>query len=1800
MSSRLFRAGLLALSISAILLSCSTPGFFKLSRTNFGLIVDPFQNLEFEFSAALAPDSLIDKVDTTAYITFEPALKGVYKWASPEKLVFMPSAPFAPNTDYKAVVTKQVGRFSDLKPDESIKPIEFHTPYLTLERSNAYWGINEADKNQIQLKVSMQFNYAVNIDEIRQKLAVALKEQPKTFDISEVTEANQITIAIPASVNEKLDGNINLTLKKGFRCIGSEREIPSDEVYSTPVPPRDALNISDVSADFVDAEGVITFYTTQPVVEKGLKGLIKVNPHVDFQASTAGNGFNITGAFADGQSYEVWVSGKLKGVFGPALEVDFQQAVTFGSLKPYIAFSDQNSLYLTPKGAGNLGLSIINIPKVKITVFKVFENNIQHYLRNGKEWDWYYDEDEYYDSYNYRIDENFGQKISSREIDTRTLPRQGNLKLLNLNPADLQLTSELKGIYLIRAESTEKTWLSDVQLVAVSDIGLIVKEGNDEVFVAARSISTAQPMEGVSIRFFSSNNQLMHQAVTGSDGTLVFKDISKIAPGFKIAMLSARKGDDFNVLLYDRSYVETSRFDIGGKRTAGMISDVFVYGDRNLYRPGDSVFSNIIVRSFAWDVIKDIPVKFRVITPDGKDLLVRRSQLGREGSAQIAFHLPEASLTGSYTLEVLSGNDVMMGSRRFSVEDFMPDRIKVNVKPNKNSFKPGEVIALAIKADNLFGTPAANRKVENELRISRKSFYPSQYRNFNFDIKTSADVYFENQLSEGSTDANGMFAQEFVLPDFMNIGILEAKTFTTVFDENGRPVNRLTKAEILTQEAMLGIQRTPGWVSTKRPQKISLIALSPQEKPVNAKARIEVVQIRWENVLERNYGQTRYRSQKKEVAVYSREASIPASGYNFQYTPPVSGEYEIRVSLPGSSNYVASWFYAYGSSDFSTSSFYVNREGEVGIEADKETYKPGETAGILFKTPFEGELLVTIEQDKILEHYTLKADASGATLKLKITESHLPNIYVSATLIRKADGSGLPLTVGHGVASITVEKPDNKLNVNIENPERIRSKTTQKIKVKTSPGAEVTLAVVDEGILQITSYTSPDPYAWFYGKRALEVKSYDIFDELFPELSIKRSSSGGDMGFDMGSRLNPLTTKRVKLLSLWSGIKKANSSGEVVFDANIPAFSGAVRIMAVAYKGSLFGSSEKEMKVADPLIISSSLPRFLSPGDKAEVIITLTNTTSKAVTTTLKATTKGPVKASGVSGTKVNIPANSEIQTSFDLEALQPGKAEINLMAAQGGETFSEETNISVRPAAALEKTSISGVLNAGAKTSLTNSNDYLEGTKKSRILITRSPAAKFAGELSELVNYPHGCMEQTISAAFPQIYFADLAKMLKQDSKAAQSNTTENVNAAIMKISAYQQYNGGLVTWPSGGEVHWWNTAYAANFLYEANQAGFAVNQNVIDNLIRFLTEKVKQKETTEYFYMSDGGNSWKRVNQPYRETFYSLYVLALYGKQHMPTMNYYKARANELSLDSRYLLACTYALTGDKKSFTALLPANWDKSHEPMRMTGGSFSSPVRDKAIALYTLLNADPDNKQIAMLSRQLGEMLNKRNYLSTQERAFALLALGKLAGKATEGKITAEIEVNGKKIGTFSDKDFIADINGDKVTIKTSGTGNLYYYLETEGVPENNSSRNEDQVLMVRRKFFDRNGKTVNVAELNRNDLVVVEVSLSTTDNSFVENVVITDILPACFETENTRLTVNRDLPWAIEKAVPEHTDYRDDRVNIFTSANGQIKKFYYMVRVTGKGTYLQGPVSAEAMYNGMYYSYSGSNKILVR
>jgi len=1800
--------------VAVFFLACNRNSV-KLDYTNAKGEVSQLGNLVFRFSNSLVKDSLLNQWDSTQYISFEPSIKGRFRWESPDELVFSPSKQLMAATSYKAKIGREVLRYSKYGTVKNGDEINFHTPALTLDNAQVIWVLQDEQSRVAVPQVDLYFNYRIDPNALKDKLKIEVDGKPTQYSLQTLSPDNKISVRINGLARtEDKNYDAKISIDKGL--VPEDGTNATNEALSSSlsIPSPYVLTIQNVESEHDGTDGVVTVTTSQQLTGENLSSFIKFQPQIKYTTELTDNGFMIrSSSFDVEKSYALTITQGLRGKIGGVLKEEFNGSVAFGELEANIAFTNSKAVYLSRQGGKNIEVRITNVPKVKIVISKIYESNLllsSRYGYNPRETNGS-GNDEADDEYGYDYDyasnageATTGDVIYEKEVDTRSLPKSGAGRILNLSQFEDRLP-DFKGIYHVMIRSTKDYWVRDSRFISLSDIGLIAKQGEDKIFVFANSIKTTDAVDGVNISLYANNNQLIGTGATNADGVAEIIYTKKDFSGFKPAMIIAKTADDFNYLPFNNTSVNTSRFDVGGKRNNTTGLDAFIYEERDIYRPGEKINFSVIIRDRQWKSPGDIPLKLKFLLPNGKELKSFRKNLNEEGSLEGSIPLDISAITGSYSLEVYTSNDILLGSKNFMVEEFVPDRIKVNTKTDKEFLKPGESTSLDISAQNFFGPPAANRNYECEIQVKQKYFSSEKFSDYDFSL-ANPNTTIEKQVKEGKTNANGHATESFTLDKmYANNGLLQANFYTTVFDETGRPVSRASTVSLVTQDVFFGIRED--WFyyyALNQPVKFQLAAVNKDGNAVNATAKVQVIKHEYKTVLAKSGSYFRYESQKEDKLMIENQVSV-GNNSAYSYVPRSPGDYELRVYHPGANAYVSRSFYSYGNWSWGdNSSFEVNNEGHVDIELDKKSYYSGETVKALFKTPFSGRMLVTTETDHVLSYQYVNVDKRTASVELKMSGEDVPNAYISATLIKPHDVSDIPLTVAHGFMNVKVEEKSRNMPVEINAQRSVRSRTHQRVKVKAAPGSLVTLAAVDNGVLQVSDFKTPDPYNYFYQKKALQVDAFDLYPLLFPEVRAKLSSTGGDGELEMKKRVNPMPAKRIKILSYWSGIAKTNGGGEANFEFDIPQFSGEVRLMAVAYKDQSFGSAENTMTVADPIVISTALPRFLSPGDTVTVAVTLSNTTSKPTSVTANLKVSGPLKIIGGSNQSVSLSANSEGRALFRVVA-DPALAVAKISVAVNGlgEKFTDETEISVRPPSTLQKMSGSGSIAGGSTQQVTiNTSDFIPGSINYQLVISRSPALELTDHLRYLVEYPYGCTEQTVSAAFPQLYYGDLADLVGLNQSRSLSgqnklNANTNIIEAIRKIKMRQLYNGAVTLWDNEDREDWWATIYAAHFLLEARKAGFDVDNSLIETMLSYIATRLKSRELILYYY----NRNQNRKIAP-KEVAYGLYVLALAGRSNISAMNYYKSTPGVLALDSKYLLASAYAIAGDKTSFSAMLPTSFT-GEESVAQTGGSYYSDIRDEAIALNALIDVDPANSQIGTMAKHVSDKLKNRYWLSTQERAFAFLALGKLARSANRSDVTAEIKVNGKAIAKVSNgqwKGEASAMKGSNIQIEAQGNGRLYYYWQSEGISASGKYKEEDSYIKVRRRFYDRFGTPITGNTFKQNDLVIVGISLENAYTTQVDNIVITDLLPAGFEIENPRTKEIPGMDWIKNMDEPTALDVRDDRIHFFVDLRFyRPQMYYYAVRAVSPGIYKMGPVSADAMYNGEYHSYNGAGVVKV-
>lgn len=1798
MRNKLF--ALIPIAIGIIFFSACNRRVVNLDYTNAKGDVPQLGNLVFRFDKALVKDSLLNQWDSTEYIEFEPKISGRFRWEHPDELVFSPSRQLPPATTFKARFKDDLLQYTRYDKLANTDKVSFSTPELKLDNSHVTWILQDDRSTSAVPQVDLYFNYSVNPGTVKEKMKLEIAGKPVSYNIQTLSNDNKISVRVIGLKPEDKDLESDVIVEKGLVPEGGVNGTKENIESKLFIPSPFNLSINEVSAEHNGSSGTVYVRTSQQMIMDDISSYVRFTPAVKYNIEQTDDGFAITSEKFDvSKTYLLTLNKGLRGRIGGTLREQYDNNVAFGELEPSISFGNTKAVYLAGKGNENIEMRITNVPKVKIIISKIYESNLltaQQFGFSPKDspGDGY--GGDYYDEAS-NGDISMGDVIYEKEIETRFLPKYGNSRLFKLNVEDR--LADFKGIYHIKVRSSDDYWISDSRFISKSDIGLIAKEGKDKIFVFANSLKTTGSVNGVNLTVYGNNNQVLGIGTTNADGVAEVVYTKKEFAGFRPAMIIAKTAEDFNYLPFNSTRVNTSRFQVGGKRSNSTGLDAFIYTERDIYRPGEKVNFSVILRDKQWQSPGELPVKMKFLLPNGKELKSFRKTLNAEGSLADDIDISTAAITGNYSLEVYTSNDVLLVTKNFNIEEFVPDRIKVTVKLDKPSLLPGQSAELSVNAVNFFGPPAAGRKYETEIQIRQKSFNPKKYNQYNFSL-ANQNSFFDKRVKEGTTDANGNATESYSVPDaYLNMGMLQANFYATVFDETGRPVSRNAMADIYTQQTFLGVADDGYWYyPLNQTVRFPIIALDKNEKVVNgAQATVKIIKHEYRTVLTRNGSYFRYDSQQDDKLISQQIITLHGENAAYSFVPRTPGSYEIRISSPGAATYVSKKFYSYGSWGGSNSSFEVNNEGNIDIELDKSSYLAGENARVLFKTPFSGRMLVTLENDKMVSYQYVNVDKRSASIDLKFSADYLPNVYVTATLIKPHEVSEIPLTVALGFQNIKVEEKNRKMTVAIMAQKTVRSRTHQKVTVKAAPNSFVTLAVVDNGVLQISDFKTPDPYNHFYATKALEVNGYNLYPLLFPELRTMISSTGGDGEASMNKRVNPMPAKRIKVVSYWSGIVKADGSGEAGFEFDIPQFSGQLRLMAVAYKQNAFGNAESTITVADPLVLSTALPRFLSPKDTVTVPVIITNTTSRSTTATATLKLIGPLQIVGEKQQSVSLPPNSENRVGFRVLATPGvGIGKITIEVNGLGEKFVEETEISVRPASPLQVLTGSGsIANASSQKITIPTSDFLPGSSEYQLVVSRSPALELGRQLRYLVQYPYGCTEQIISAAFPQLYYADLAEQMQLHG-AGGSGAYLNVLEAIRKIRLRQLYNGALTLWDGEGTEHWWSSIYAGHFLIEAQKAGFEVDRSLLDGIMAYINNRLKRKETILYYY-----NQKQQKKIVPKEVAYSLYVLSLAGKANVSSMNYYKANPAILSLDSRYLISVSYAIAGDKTRYKELLPASFS-GEVSVPQTGGSFYSDIRDEAISLNALIDVDPGNSQIPAMAQHVADKLKQRTWYNTQECSFSFMALGKLAKAANKATISGDIKVNGKSVGKANGNTVrltAKQMGGRNIEIVTTGSGRLYYYWQSEGISAGGNYKEEDNYIRVRKKFYDRYGRIITGSTFNQNDMIIVQISLENSYDSNVDNIVISDLLPAGFEIENPRTKEIPGMDWIKDASTPTALDVRDDRINLFVDLKNNRQTYYYAVRAVSPGVYRMGPVAAEAMYNGEYHSYHGAGVVKV-
>lgn len=1770
------------------------------SMTPEGEKVPQWVDFTFTFSEPVIDNSLINEELPKRAVHFTPTVKGTARWIARDTIRYFLESPLAPSASYTVELSPKLRQNSlgfVITGDRkfNIATEQFHIRSESLEFKYT--------KTHAKVDGKISFNYPVNIADLRANMSIHLQEdveipytlQPQNGIAREVKIATE---EIPRLLG---DQNLKVNIEKGFKCTGGKIGLEDAYVKNMTLTGHGTLGVTyaNVQEDSGRPHIALRFSSRIPV--DTVEPYISIKPEIDTQIITRYGEIEIHGDFKRRKQYVITVDEGLTAPDGTVLRKKYTRRLSIPDVPAQLRFIG-NGFFLTREQNMNIGLATTNIDKAHLQIEKIFSNNLIYVSRVGNWRYWAQD---------------LSKPIHSESLDITSKLNEEVKTTINL---EQYLNESNVGIFKVTARDRYKSWVRATQWVLLTDLGIIAKRSGDELWIWVNSLSNLQPIPHATVKLISDNNQTLLSGKTNWEGLVKFTSVDEKIKDFIPFLITVEKGEDLSFVQLNRHQLSTGDFNVGGPPYLENGYEAFIYTSRGVYRPGEKVDFAAVVRGKQNVTPPSLPTHIEIVAPDGRIVHELHKNTDRSGGCDMSVTIAPHAQTGTYIAKMnIAGREI--GRSQFQIEEFMPDSMKVTVNADRTAYELGAEVTMDVSAVSLYGPPAADRKITAAYTIEAVPFVPNEiWRSYHFASTNS----FERQrttLQESKTGADGKAQYKFKLPKTLKApsqlnGVLTA----TVSEPGGRAVTDTHRVIIHPYSHYVGIKReSTGAIKPNQDVSVNYIVVDRNGNAVaDRELLITVKKVHWNSILRRNrQGRYEYVSDNQITSLESHTLISKSVMGTFTFTPTEYGEY--RVHLTDTSTGAVTEL-SLKTSGWGSSALSMENPSLLEMTLDKQTYQTGETAKLNIKAPFPGKLLLTIEREKILSYRTVKLKGNTASLSIPVRYGYKPNVYLSGTLIRQTDSLSEHATPrAFGVVPLKINAKQNQLTIELDAPEEIRPNTDVEVKFrvsgKQSSYSHVTIAAIDEGILQLTNFQSPDPHSFFYRQRGMKTEIYDLYSAILPEIEtiIKDSSPGGDGMLAQGraKRLNTASVMRVKPVSIWSGILKTDKYGRGMTTIQVPQFNGSLRLMAVAFSGPNYGFTERFITVREPVVITPTFPRFLSGGDRILFPISVHNGTGADGVFHVVVQAEGDVQflpRSPESETQqlgnlvqkqAQITADAEEQFIFQLLAHDSiAKAKFTVSVSGNDENSQISVELPLRSAMPPVTETGNGVVSVENPAELIFPSNLIPDSSEFSLTVSPFPAIEFAGGIGYLLRYPYGCIEQTTSRVFPLLSFKDIASAVEPE---LASDDTANyfIDEGIDRLEGMFTTQNHFAYWPGGSYINHWSSIYASHFLVEARKAGFEVSDRVYDNMLEGLREQAKQ-------ISSNKNNDDTQNRYKVERAVYACYVLAAAGEPEKGVMNYFKNNLlSGLRLYSQFQLAGAYALSGDLQTALSMFPVSIGQPNGENRESGNNFNSPIRAQAIILDVLAEVNENHPAIPDLVSNLTKASSKRKrWGTTQENAFAFLAIGKIMKKKMDGQYSGKITINDTHLADFdskstsmrfSDKDW----DGAQVKISIEGQGNCYFYWSAFGIRRDSFIEEYDRDIQVRRRYLNKDGELYD-GDFKHGDLVIAEISVKAL-NWNLENVVVVDMLPAGFEIENARLASRSGIPWLkTQDFKPDYVDIRDDRLIFFGAFPRQReRKFHYALRAVTRGEFMLPPVSAEAMYDPANSSVANSGKIKI-
>ena len=1331
--------------------------------------------------------------------------------------------------------------------------------------------------------------------------------------------------------------------------------------------------------------------------------------------------------------------------------------------------------------------------------------------------------------------------------------------------------------------------------IFASNLGMIVKRNSlNKLWISVNNILDTKPVAKAQVTIYNFQLQPIGKGETNGEGLV---EITPKGVPF-IAVAEADKQKAY-VRVVDGEEQSVSRFDVGGKDIQKGLKG-FIYGERGVWRPGDTLHISFMLEDREKRIPDKHPVALEIYNPRGQFYTKMISTQGTNGFYTFAVPTQADDPTGLWNAYVKVGGTAFHKSLR--IETIKPNRLKITLALPTILQASSKDVYAPLTSSWLTGATASRLKAKVEMSLSKVNTQFKNYGQYLFNNPATDFTTVRADVFNGVLDAEGRAGVNIQLPVATGApGMLNATFTTRVFEPGGDAsiYSQTVPFSPFTSYVGINLNQPKGkYIETDKDHVFDIVTVNDQGQPVNrSNLEYKIYRISWswwwENG-EESFGTYINNSSITPVASGNLQTTGGKASFKFRINYPDWGRYLVYVKDRESGHATGGTVYI----DWPDWRGRSNKTDPSGIKMlafslDKDSYEIGETATAIIPAAAGGRALVSLENGStVLQQQWLEVSDQGDTkLTFKITPEMAPNVYLHISLLQPhaQTVNDLPIRM-YGIAPVFVTNRQTILQPQIKMPEVLRPETDFNVTVSEKSGKPMTytLAIVDDGLLDLTNFKTPDPWNEFYAREALGIRTWDMYDDVLGASGGRYSSlfsTGGD------ASLKPADAKanRFKPVVKFIGPFYLAKGKQQTHTLKLPMYVGSVRAMVVAGQDGAYGNAEKTAFVRTPLMLLSTLPRVLSTQEEITVPVNVfaMENQVKNVTVSLEA-----------SGAGVQITGNRQQSLTFDQPGDQlayftlktgskTGKATIHLTASGNGQQTKETIEIEVRNPNPVVTLRNSQWIEAGQEAELSYT---LAGSSSAnnqvQLEVSRIPSVDISRRFDFLYNYQHHCTEQLTSKALPLLFVSQFKAVDEQEAEKIKTNVQE----AIRQIYARQLPNGGFVYWPGNAVADEWITSYTGMFLTLAQEKGYAVHPNVLNKWKRF------QRAVAQNWRMPQEASNWQIWQSELQQAF-RLYTLALAGAPEYGAMNRMKEQPG-LSIQAKWRLAAAYALTGKMKPAGELV-YNAETTVIPYSSMNLIYGSSDRDEAMILETLILMKRDRDALQQ-AKKVSQNLAQENWFSTQSTAFALMAMGRLAEQLS-GTLDFTWNWNGKQQPAVKsakavfEKEIATSPKSGTVSVKNQGKGALSVDLITRTQLLNDTLPAIADNIRLDVKYTDMAGSPISVEDIRQGTDFMSAVTLSNiSGTSDYSNLALTHIIPSGWEIYNERMIVpeasssNSNEANTPESSADKYTykDIRDDRVlTYFDLRRGESKTFTVRLQATYAGNFILPAIQCEAMYD---------------